>query len=139
MSFLPVGVVLTERTIRRAGRLFQRTGGKAVTELLSLAIEAGSSSTTVRVGGEIDLDTAPRLRDCLATLTGDVVVDLTDVSFVDSQAIGLLLAEHRRRKEASARLVVSGASPMTLRTFELTGVDQVLDLDGDPPGEEPFA
>jgi hypothetical protein len=28
---------------------------------------------------------------------------------------------------------------MTLRTFELTGVDQVLDLDGDPPGEEPFA
>jgi anti-sigma B factor antagonist len=110
-----------------------------VTELLSLAIESGSSSTTVRVGGEIDLDTAPQLRACLATVAGDVVVDLTDVSFVDSQAIGLLIAEHQRRQKAGARLVVRGASPVTLRTFELTGVDHVLDLDGDSPGETPFA
>jgi anti-sigma B factor antagonist len=129
---------MTQRTDCQRGRLFTE-GGKTVTELLSLAIESEGSSTTVRVGGEIDLDTAPQLRACLATLAGDVVVDLSEVSFVDSQAIGLLIAEHRRRTDAGGRLVVRGASPMTLRTFELTGVDQVLDLDGDSPGEAPFA
>jgi anti-sigma B factor antagonist len=129
---------MTQRSIAREEGS-SGTGGKAVSELLSLAIESEGSSTTVRVGGEIDLDTAPQLRECLVALAGDVVVDLTDVSFVDSQAIGLLIAEHRRRKEAGARLVVRGSSPMTLRTFELTGVDQVLDLDGDSPGEAPFA
>ena len=105
-----------------------------MSELLSLEIEAGSAGTTVRVAGEIDLETAPRLRECLASLTGDVVVDLTEVSFVDSQAIGLLVAEHKRsRRRAGERLVVTGSSPMALRAFEITGVDQVLDLNGDSP------
>ncbi len=104
-----------------------------MSELLSLEIEAGSAGTTVRVAGEIDLETAPRLRECLASLTGDVVVDLTEVSFVDSQAIGLLIAEHKRRVVAGDHLVVTGSSPMALRAFEITGVDQVLDLNGDSP------
>ncbi len=100
-------------------------------ELLSLKIEAGSAETTVRVSGEIDLETAPGLRECLASLVGDVVVDLTEVSFVDSQAIGLLIAEHKRRVATGARLVITGSSPMALRAFEITGVDQVIDLNGD--------
>ena len=102
-----------------------------MSELLSLDVEAGSVGTTVRVVGEIDLDTAPRLRECLASLPGDVVVDLTEVSFVDSQAIGLLVAEHKRRVAVGEHLAVTGSSPMALRAFEITGVDQVLDLDGD--------
>jgi anti-anti-sigma factor len=113
------------------GWLFSERGGKAVGELLSLEIEAGSAETTVRAAGEIDLEAVPELRECLATLAGDVVVDLTEVSFVDSQAIGLLIAEHKRRVAAGARLVVTGSSPMALRVFEITGVDRVLDLDGD--------
>jgi anti-sigma B factor antagonist len=100
---------------------------------VSLEIEAGSTETTVRLSGEIDLETAPSLRECLASLTGDVVVDLTDVSFVDSQTIGLLIAEDKRRVAAGERLVITGSSPMALRVFEITGVDQMLDLNGDSP------
>ena len=62
-----------------------------------------------------------------------VVVDLTDVSFLDSRAIALLVAEHRRRVDTGAHLVVKGSSSRALRTFAVTGVDQVLDLDGDSP------
>jgi anti-sigma B factor antagonist len=104
--------------------------------LWSLAIESGDFGTTLRVSGEIDLDTAPQLRECLAGLTGDVFIDLTDVAFVDSQAIGVLLAEHKRRTEAGSRLVIHGASPMALRTFAITGVDQVLHLDDAEPAAE---
>jgi anti-sigma B factor antagonist len=85
------------------------------------------------LAGEIDLHTARKLRQQFAALAGDLVVDLTEVSFVDSQAIGLLIAEHKRRVAAGERLVITGSSPMALRTFEICGVDQVLDLNADSP------
>ena len=43
---------------------------------------------------EIDLETAPILRERLAALAGDVTVDLADVSFVDSQMMSVLVSEH---------------------------------------------
>jgi anti-sigma B factor antagonist len=116
------------------GWLVSERGGRAVDELLSLTIEAGSQGTTVSVAGEIDLLTAPSLRRCLDSIAGDVVVDLTEVPFVDSQAIGLLVAEHKRRVAAGEHLVVSGSSAMALRSFKITGVDQLLDLHGDSAG-----
>jgi anti-sigma B factor antagonist len=106
-----------------------------VSELLSLAIEPGVAQTTVRVRGEIDLATAPKMRECLVSLAEDVVVDLRDVSFVDSQAIGVLLAEHMRREKSGARLVVRGASAMALAIFELTGAVELLNLQDDSPDE----
>ena len=78
----------------------------------------------MRVSGEIDLATAPSLRECLASVAGDLVVDLTDVSFVDSQAIGLLMAEHKRHVGAGDSLVITGSSPVVLRVFEITRFDQ---------------
>jgi anti-sigma B factor antagonist len=104
-----------------------------VSELLSLAIEAGSAGSVVKLDGELDLSTTPLLRECLASLGGDVVVDLTDVSFLDSRAIALLVAEHQRRVEAGEQLVITGSSSMALRSFAVTGVDRVLNLDGDSP------
>ncbi len=102
-------------------------------ELLSLNIETGSHGKTIRVAGEIDLETAPELRRCFLSLAGDAVltVDLAEVAFLDSTAISVLIAEHKRRVAAGEQLIVTGSSPMALRLFELTGVDQVLDLDGD--------
>ena len=102
-------------------------------ELLSLNIQAGSHGKTIRVVGEIDLESAPELRRCFRSHAGDAVltVDLADVAFLDSTAISVLIAEHKRRVAAGEELIVTGSSPMALRLFELTGVDQVLDLDGD--------
>ena len=102
-------------------------------ELLSLNIEAGSQGKTIRVAGEIDLESAPELRRCFLSLAGDAVVtvDLAKVEFLDSTAISVLIAEHKRRAAAGEQLIVTGSSPMALRLFELTGVDQVLDLNGD--------
>ncbi len=41
----------------------------------------------------------------------------------------MLIAEHKRRAAAGEQLIVIGSTPMALRLFELTGVDQVLHLD----------
>jgi anti-sigma B factor antagonist len=102
-----------------------------VGELLSLRIEANAQRTTVRVGGDLDLATAPALRDCLVGVVGDVVVDLTAVTFVDSSALAVLIGEHKRRVAAGEQLTITGSSPMALRVFEATGLDRLLDLNGD--------
>jgi len=110
----------------------------AVGELLSLRIEAGSYGPTVRVSGDIDIESAPRLQECLASLADQpvVAVDLTDVPFVESSGIGVLVAEHKRRVATGGQLVITGSSPLALRVFELTGVDRVLNLDGDAPAAD---
>ena len=104
-----------------------------MSEWLSLAIEPGTTRTTVRARGEIDLATAGKLRECLASLAGDVVLDLSDVSFVDSQVIALLLAEHHRRETVGGCLTVWGASAMALRILEVTGAAELLNLEDDAP------
>jgi len=106
-----------------------------VSELLSLRIEAGSGGLTVRAVGEIDLDSAPRLRECLAFLVGDVVLNLAEVSFIDSSGIAVLVAEHKRRVSSGEKLIITGSSSMARRVFQVTGVDRVLDLNGDSPHE----
>ena len=107
-----------------------------MSELLSLEIEAGTHGPTVRVAGEIDLATAPKLRACLESLADEAVVavDLSGVAFVESSGIAVLIAEHKRRVVAGEQLVVTGSSPLTLRVFEAAGVDQLFNLDGDSPG-----
>ena len=70
-------------------------------ELLSLDIEASGGGATVRVAGDIDLGNGTQpARMLRCSLVGDLVVDLTEVSFVDSTAIALLIAEHKRRVAA---------------------------------------
>src|SRR6478609_5880614 len=96
-----------------------RTGGRTVDQLLSLNIEAGSHGKTIRVVGEVDLETAPELRSCFLSHVGDAVltVDLAEVPFLDSTAISVLIAEHKRRVAAGEQLIVTGSSPMALRLF----------------------
>ena len=106
-----------------------------MTGLLSLTLEAGTGGTTVRASGELDLATAPELRECLALVAGDVVLDLTGVTFVDSSAIALLVSEHRRRVAKNEALTVTGSSPMALRVFEISGLDQLVNLNGDSPDQ----
>lgn len=80
--------------------------------LLSLAIEAGPELTTVCVAREIDLASVSELRECLSTLAGDVVVDMSEVSFLDSQGLGFLVGEDARRAERGERLGCMGCQRM---------------------------
>src|SRR6478735_7648191 len=94
------------------------------------------SQTGRQNGGSVVVS---ELRRCFRSLVGDPVltVDLAEVPFLDSTAISVLIAEHKRRVAAGEQLIVTGSSPMALRLFELPGVDQVLDLGGDAGRDAP--
>jgi anti-anti-sigma factor len=83
-------------------------------------------STTVRVAGEVDLACAHRLRAALRGLTGDAVLDCSELSFIDSTGLSVLLGAHRRFEAEGRRLRLVGVSPAVHRTLHVAGLDRVL-------------
>jgi anti-sigma B factor antagonist len=80
----------------------------------------------VSVSGELDVETSPQLAGALAALDGRcarrLVVDLSDVTLLDSVALGALVAEARLRNAQENDLVLVCDDPRTLRTLHVTGL-----------------
>jgi len=87
-------------------------------------------SYLVRVQGELDLHTAPRLENELETIVRDggtyVLVDLRDVPFLDSSGLGVLLAAANVLGKEG--FVLTGLGHESRRVLEITGVDTLLRL-----------
>ena len=87
------------------------------------------SAWTVAVEGELDLHTVPELEQDLASLPPEathVLVDLMDVTFVDSTTLALLHRTSRKLAGAGGLLVLACDQPDVLRAFETTGLDRRL-------------
>ena len=84
----------------------------------------------VSISGEVDLATAPALErtllDAAQDHTGEVIVDLTRCSFLDSRGLTALLATRKRlgNSDRSLRLVLS--NPNVLKVFQITGFNQIF-------------
>lgn len=92
----------------------------------------GEARCVVTLGGEVDLHTAPELRDRLGAAVDEgcreIVVDLTDVTFIDSMTLGVLLGVLKRLRQRSGELKVVVSDPSLRRIFEITLLDSVFAL-----------
>ena len=99
---------------------------------LAVSVEAERTNVTVvALSGELDLSTIPLLeRRLLAEVVskGAVVVDLTDVSFIDSSGIGLLIQAFRSGGEERMLHTVITEGTQVERVFRLAGIDRALPL-----------
>jgi anti-sigma B factor antagonist len=99
---------------------------------LSLSTRTESGRSVVIVGGEIDVYTAPRLRDQLVDLVDSgsyhIVVDMRGVEFLDSTGLGVLVGGLKRvgQHEGSLRLVCS--QERILKIFRITGLTKVFPI-----------
>lgn len=86
----------------------------------------------VSASGEIDVATAPPLRDRLQALSSSgkptVVVNLLGVTFLDSTALGVLVGALKRCREAGGNLPLVIDEPRILRVFEITGLTGVFSI-----------
>ena len=84
----------------------------------------------ISVSGELDLYTAQRLQaridEAGAVGADTVVVDLSEVSFIDSTALAVLVQETRRLEGRGRSLVLVTNDPRTKRVVEVTGLNRVL-------------
>ena len=94
-----------------------------------------ADSTTVRITGEVDLECAHELRAVLRSLEGDVVLDCSELSFIDTTGFSVLLGAHRRFEAEGDRLALVGVSQAVFRTMQVTGLDGVLIVEA-PEGTE---
>jgi anti-sigma B factor antagonist len=111
-------------------------GSNGGSDMAAFEVDAVASGphAIVIVRGEIDAHTAPTLRDRLMELVTDgidrLVIDLRDVTFIESVGLGTLVAARKRLRpfDKSLCLVLDGGQGVLRRTFEITGLDRVFPI-----------
>jgi anti-sigma B factor antagonist len=80
----------------------------------------------LKVVGELDVATVPQVTEALRALSsgGDVVLELSELTFLDSCGMRALLELARAQYGRNGRLVILDPSNAVTRVFEIIGVDQ---------------
>jgi anti-sigma B factor antagonist len=95
------------------------------------------SSSVIAVRGEIHVSTAPEFSRLLTEAIADgrtrMVLDLTDVEFIDSTGLSVLLNTLRRVTRAGGRMAIVCSNPTVLRLFEITKLDSTFDIHAELP------
>lgn len=88
--------------------------------------------TVMHLGGEIDVYTAPLVREKLDEQihsgNTDLVVDLSKVTFLDSTGLGVLVGRLKLARTRGGHLRLVGADDRVLKVFSITGLDKVFDI-----------
>jgi len=90
------------------------------------------SSSIIALEGEVDVYTAPQLKQQIISLLDNditkIIVDLTDVAYLDSTALGVLIGGLKRLRERDGSLSLICPNPRIRRIFEITGLDKIFDM-----------
>jgi anti-anti-sigma factor len=102
---------------------------------LRIQVDQTDATMTVRVGGELDSASTGAVASVLAAdldpgITA-VVVDLGEVTFMDSTGITALVHAHRTFEASSVRLTIDRVSPPALRVLQITGLATMFGLPAD--------
>ncbi len=84
-------------------------------------------SSVLIASGELDLVAAPIVRESIATLEGRVILDLSEVTFLDSTTIGVLVGQRNRLVKDGGDLVVRGPANLVRRTLEIVGLSDWIE------------
>lgn len=99
---------------------------------MQIATTPGSDRYVITVSGEVDLATSPDLDAAIIAAlesgSGSIVVDLTDVSFMDSSGLGVIVRGLKRCREAEKDLDLVITNERVLKVFGITGLDQVIPI-----------
>ena len=100
---------------------------------LGLDVTKQGDHSVIAVKGEVDVYTAPRLREQLIELVNDgnnkIIVDLEGVEFLDSTGLGVLVGGLKRvRNDESGDLTLVCTQTRILKIFEITGLTKVFSI-----------
>ena len=97
---------------------------------LGLAVRKVGSCSILDVKGEIDVYTAPKLREKLVELSSDgtynIVINLEGVDFLDSTGLGVLVGALKRVKANGGELSLVCTQDKILKIFNITGLNKVF-------------
>ena len=105
-----------------------------------LTVNQDNNHTVLTAVGEIDLSTSGQLDsavvEALGQQTAHLTLDLSQVTFLDSSGLGVIVKALKRAKESNTTFDVVAANERVLKVFNLTGLAEVIEiystLDGIP-------
>jgi len=99
---------------------------------LALATRTHGPFEIIEVGGEVDVYTAPRLREAIVAAidAGNtrLVIDVEKVAFLDSTGLGVLVGALKRVRADGGSLDIVCTHERLLKIFDITGLDKVFGL-----------
>ncbi len=102
---------------------------------LKISSRSQDGVAVVTVGGEVDLYTAPQLRNELVGALEEgarrLVVDMSRTEFCDSTGISVLLSAMKRSRDKGGDLEIAAPKPAVMKVLEVTGLDEVFTIHPD--------
>jgi anti-sigma B factor antagonist len=99
---------------------------------LSLSTSTVDDQRVLSVPGEVDVYSAPNLRERLQALISDdaatLIVDLSEIDFIDSTGLGVLVSGQNRAAEVGGALRLVCPQERVLKLFRITGLDEVFGI-----------
>tara|TARA_Y100000590_G_scaffold139828_1_gene160206 strand:+ start:217 stop:516 length:300 start_codon:yes stop_codon:yes gene_type:complete len=93
--------------------------------------EEGNVST-VFLNGEIDMDVAEKAKEVILPLidTGkEVHLNLSDVQYMDSSGISVLIESHQKALEKNTKVIIKDVSKSVLKVIMMAKLEQILNLE----------
>jgi anti-sigma B factor antagonist len=94
--------------------------------------ELGNGAYVIALSGEVDLYTAPEFKQQLLEVIGkggkEVVVDLSDTTFIDSTTLGVLVGGVKRLRPNGGQLSLVCSDRNITKIFEITGLNKVFPI-----------
>jgi anti-sigma B factor antagonist len=99
---------------------------------LTFDVDHRGDDTVIVVSGELDLQTAPALRERVDSLVAEgsrsIVLDLAGVSFLDSSGLGALLGIRREITSSGGTLALQDLQPSVRKIFAITRMESAFDI-----------
>ena len=98
---------------------------------LRFSIEPRSASVVVSVQGELDVTSSQRFDDCLSEAAAEsdqVILDMSEVDFMDTTALAVIVARWRRQADVGGQFLLAGARYRYTKALWITGLADRLPM-----------
>lgn len=102
---------------------------------LEITVEEKDEATRVNLSGEIDIYTAPKLKETLLPLTTksnhQLEINLKEVGYMDSTGLGVFISVLKSTKEHGSHFKLLNLQDRVERLFSITGLTEIIDIEDD--------
>jgi anti-sigma B factor antagonist len=98
---------------------------------LAIDVKREDGATVIVLRGDLDLSTAPDLREALVEVIDEgarIVIDMEAIDFLDSAGLGILVGGLKRARTNGGELELVCSSHAVLKPIEITGLDRVFTI-----------
>lgn len=105
---------------------------------MAVNIKEIENQVKIKLSGEIDAYSAPKLKESLQPFENknfiDMTVNLSEVTYMDSTGLGVFVGLFKMLRANEGSLKLTGLSPRLKRLFEITGLAEIMEINSEVEG-----